>query len=549
MKRKIALFSIYILEIVFGVCYYVKDIWNAIIKAVPFMSNVGNLIGQIIRYFKGLINIQAFKDLPVMAQSIIVVLILTILFTIVFSLVFGIIATIQKKLRRNELSTKAQKVFTLSSEERAKFEWKLYIKKFPIRRLVSLIVPLSLFLLFLIIRFDKAFCEAEFSKIDGFFNIYGSIKPYLSSFVDGIEYMVSMYIAFNNRIYEYLGVNWVEWILLAISLVVICLLWWGLFSIFAKPFSHFVAKRKAQKAKNNYIEKMEIIEYKTWKKAQREMRVSNKAKEFYSQDEFNDTEDVDSNLIGQSTTNNDADNDNKKLKENSTQKEIDYLDDISTGVVDLGIVHEDNDEVKAPILSRETHFVGDEEIDIVLEKEPIIETIEEEEIYFDNQEYQDTFERYQPDNLVNIELDDKIKKYNIDLIDEEQVVLFDEEHPIINEYQDTNRGVLLNDDVKTENENTNSDNQKFRPIVKDSTRKNIKPINLSVDRKKVVEYIINNNKVKSNDNLINREVNVNGDYNDDAVDTKNSKVLKPIIKKEQNKKPIKPIAPMKVGRK
>ena len=72
---------------------------------------------------------------------------------------------------------------------------------------------------------------------------------------------------------------------------------------------------------------------------------------------------------------------------------------------------------------------------------------------------------------------------------------------------------------------------------------------MSVDRKKVVEYIINNNKVKSNDNLINREVNVNVDYNVDAVDTKNSKVLKPIIKKEQNKKPIKPIAPMKVGRK
>ena len=549
MKRKIALFSIYILEIVFGICYYVKDVWNAIIKAVPFMSNVGNLIGQIIRYFKGLINIQAFKDLPVMAQSIIVVLILTILFTIVFSLFFGIIAAIQKKIRRNELSTKAQKVFTLSSEERAKFEWKLYIKKFPIRRLVSLIVPLSFFLLFLIIRFDKAFCEAEFSKIDGFFNIYGSIKPYISSFADGIEYMVSMYIAFNNRIYEYLGVNWVEWIILAISLVVICLLWWGLFSIFAKPFSHFIAKRKAQRAKNNYVEKMEIIEYKTWKKAQREMRVSNKAKEFYSQDEFNDINDVDSNLIGQST-NNDADNENKKLKENSTQKEIDYLDDISTGVVDLGIVQEDNDEIKDPILTRETHFVGDEEIDIVLEKEPIIETIEEEEVYFDNQ-YQDTFERYQPDNLVNIELDDKIKKYNIDLINEEEIVRFDEEHPVINEYQDNNNVInsSLNENVDNENINNQNDNQKFRPIVKDGTRKNIKPINLSSDRKKVVEYIINNNKVKSNDNLINREAIEIVNVDNDVEVPKSSNVLRPVIKNNQNKKPIKPIAPMKVGRK
>ena len=103
----------------------------------------------------------------------------------------------------------------------------------------------------MIVRFDKAFCEYEFSKIDGFFNIYGSIKPYLSSFADGLEYGVSLYISFNNRLYEYLGVNWVEWFILAISLIVICLLWLGLFSIFAKPFSHFIAKRKAQKAKNN----------------------------------------------------------------------------------------------------------------------------------------------------------------------------------------------------------------------------------------------------------------------------------------------------------
>ena len=147
MKRKIALFSIYILEIVFGICYYVKDIWNAIINVAPFMTYVGDLIGQIIRYFKGLIDIKAFNELPVMVQSIIVVLLLTILFSVVFSLFFGLIALIQKKIRRNELSTKAQKVFTLSSEERAKFEWKLYIKKFPIRRIISINVLLTLFVL------------------------------------------------------------------------------------------------------------------------------------------------------------------------------------------------------------------------------------------------------------------------------------------------------------------------------------------------------------------------------------------------------------------
>lgn len=548
MKRRIALFLIYILEICFGICYYVKDIWNAIVGVLPFMENVGDFIGVIIRYFKSLIDIQAFKDLPVMVQSIVVVLILTILFTIVFLIVFGVVALIQKNIRRNKLSSEAHKTFTLSSEERAKFEWKLYVKKFPIRRLLSLIVPITLFLIFIIIRFDKTLCELENSKIDGFFNIYGTLKPYFASFIDAVEGAVSMYIAFNNRIFDTLGVAWVEWIILTVSLVLICLIWWGVFSIFAKPFSNFIAKRKAKKAKEQYIEKMEIIEYRAWKKAKKEMRISNKGKEFYSQDEFNDNNYIDSSLIGQSTNNNNVDNDNKKIKENSTLKQSDYLDDISTGVIDLGIVQEDNDEVKSPILTRETHFVGDEEIDIVLEKEPIIETIEEEDEYNNNQEYEESFERYQPENITNIELDDKIKKYNVDLIMEDEVIHFDENHPVINEYHDNNDVTVNNDNTLQNNlQNSIQDNQKFKPVVKDvNTKKIIKPIKINENRSRVVEYIIKNNKVLSDDSLINQNEDI---VSNEVLNQRNSNILKPNIKNNQKKKPIKPVAPMKVGRK
>lgn len=548
MKRRIALFLIYIFEICFGICYYVKDIWNAIVGVLPFMENVGDFIGVIIRYFKSLIDIQAFKDLPVMVQSIVVVLILTILFTIVFLIVFGVVALIQKKVRRNKLSSEAHKTFTLSSEERAKFEWKLYVKKFPIRRLLSLIVPITLFLIFIIIRFDKTLCELENSKIDGFFNIYGTLKPYFASFIDAVEGAVSMYIAFNNRIFDTLGVAWVEWIILTVSLVLICLIWWGVFSIFAKPFSNFIAKRKAKKAKEQYIEKMEIIEYRAWKKAKKEMRISNKGKEFYSQDEFNDNNYIDSSLIGQSTNNNNVDNDNKKIKENSTLKQSDYLDDISTGVIDLGIVQEDNDEVKSPILTRETHFVGDEEIDIVLEKEPIIETIEEEDEYNNNQEYEESFERYQPENITNIELDDKIKKYNVDLIMEDEVIHFDENHPVINEYHDNNDVTVNNDNTLQNNlQNSIQDNQKFKPVVKDvNTKKIIKPIKINENRSRVVEYIIKNNKVLSDDSLINQNEDI---VSNEVLNQRNSNILKPNIKNNQKKKPIKPVAPMKVGRK
>ena len=49
--------------------------------------------------------------------------------------------------------------------------------------------------------------------------------------------------------------------------------------------------------------------------------------------------------------------------------------------------------------------------------------------------------------------------------------------------------------------------------------------------------------------MINREATENINVDNNVEVTKSSNVLKPVIKNNQNKKPIKPIAPMKVGRK
>ena len=161
MKRTITLFIIYISQIVFAVCYYVKDIWNSITSVLPFMGFIADILGMIVRYFKGWFNFPLFNNLPVMVQTIIVVLLLNIVFTIIFLLVFGLIALIQANQIRDELNNKAQKKFVLSEEERSKFDWKLYEEKFPIRRLISLIVPIFFLYLFLIIRFDIEFCKIE----------------------------------------------------------------------------------------------------------------------------------------------------------------------------------------------------------------------------------------------------------------------------------------------------------------------------------------------------------------------------------------------------
>ena len=251
MKRTITLFIIYISQIIFAICYYIKDIWNSIVSALPFMEYIADFLGVIVRYFKGWFNFDFFNNLPVMVQTIVVVVLLNIVFTIVFLIIFGLIAFIQTNNIRNELNNKANIKFTLSEEERAKFDWKLFEEKVPVRRILSLIVPIGFLCLFLLVRYDVEFCKSEDMYNEGFFNVYGSIKQYFFGITDIIEDIVSRYISFTNRINEATGLIWLEWVIVSISFLIICLLWWGFFSLFAKPFGESVAKAKADKAKRD----------------------------------------------------------------------------------------------------------------------------------------------------------------------------------------------------------------------------------------------------------------------------------------------------------
>ena len=69
---------------------------------------------------------------------------------------------------------------------------------------------------------------------------------------------------------------------------------------------------------------------------------------------------------------------------------------------------------------------------------------------------------------------------------------------------------------------------------------------INENRSRVVEYIIKNNKVLSDDSLINQNEDI---VSNEVLNQRNSNILKPNIKNNQKKKPIKPVAPMKVGRK
>lgn len=570
MKRTLGLIFIYILEVLFGVFYYVKSIWKSIINALPFFNTIASWIRFLFKIFKGWLNFEFFNGLPNIVKNVIIALLLNLIFTILYLIIFGIIAKVQKNIKKKRIASESNRIFTLSEEEKAKFEWKLFERKFPGRRIASLIIPLSFVFACIVIRFDISICNKYDAHNKGFVSWFSQIQPYLTSFGLWIEDVTCRYIVLNNRIVNSIGVVWFEWVEIAIGTIVLVFIWYGIFSIFAKPFGRHKAKQRAKKAREKYIYKMELLEYKAWKKAQNENKVSQKNKELFENEE---------SLIVDSKSNikpiAEINVNNKLITNNVSIFQKDYIDDISTGVTDLGLIEEDNSELKEPLIKKETHFVGDEDVDIVLEEEPIVETIEEEEEYYSDttEEQDETFDRFQIESISSLNLDDKIKKYNIDVIEEGGATehYLEEEVPVIQEYEDM---VILSEniiDVNQNNNNIKESNKKEVEVKIDVKEDNVdssddasikkidikkinqslikrptKPIEISVDRQKINEYIVETSK---NQALIFASQEVYQKNDTPRINIDNTNGIKILHQKNVIKKSIKPVDPIQTKRK
>lgn len=543
MKRKIGLIIILSIEIVIGVLYNINSVWSSMTSAVPFLSLIETWISNFVDFIKGLLNIPYFKDFEEPVKDWIVWITLNLLFVLLYSLIFGIIALIQRNIRRKKYKqAHNNQGYLLTDEEKAKFEWKLYVTKFPTRRLISLIIPTFFAFVFVVIRYDENLCAAYDLANKGSFTLFTNIKPYIGDLGVWLETTVSKYIVFNNQIYNQIKVTWVEYIELGLVYVLVCLLWWGLFSIFIKPVRTGIAKAKARRAKNRFIVKMEALEYKALKKAEKELRVSKKNKDLYSSENF--INDVGEDVKAIATPIEEDKKEKDSAKKEPVSVEQDYIDDISTGVTDLGLIEEDNSELQEPISVREQHFVGDEEVDIVLEEEPIIETIEEEEAYYnDVDEKEETFERYQPETIDSFNIEDKIKKYNIDVIEENQEVEYyqEDDAPVIQEFEEKETSEVkelktIQEEVPNEEKEPlkfikdKKDKKIIKPVLplnndesKKDNKKIIKPIELNKDRQKIIDYIISTSNSQKE--------------NKDVEENKKIKPLHPI----KPKKEIKPI--------
>lgn len=434
----------------------------AIRTALSFLEGIYVVLDSM---FNGLGNLTAsiFGNAPVYLRNTILFIIIMILFIIIWKIIFAIIHLIRKNVRKNKIKKAlGENAIELTEEEMNQYDYKLYENKFrfPTIRFIIMLVEILLFAVFLIIRFDVIYIvpggivnegdlllfydvsngnapfivdDATQSFTSRFYIFHNAINGLRVEFMYFFATLVGHYIQFANGLLHGLGAQGeiiVEIIIIVFILLVLILITFLLGLPFSKSIRKHRAKKYAKKKKEKYIKQLEDKEYKTWKQGLKKGDVSKKNEDLYVEEPI---ENIDITPIVVETKTEET-----EVKTNQTAEQ-NYIDDISTGVTDLGLVEEDDNELQTPLTTRETRFVGDEESDIILEEEPIIETIEEEEAYYNeaSEETEESFEKYQPETVKDLELEDKVKKYNIDVIDEaEEVEPYKEETPAIEEFED-----------------------------------------------------------------------------------------------------------------
>ena len=188
-----------------------------------------------------------------------------------------------------------------------------------------------------------------------------------------------------------------------------------------------------------------------------------------------------------------------------TDKQADYIDDISTGVVDLGVVGT-GDEESEPIERKIPVFVGEEEVDITLDREPLVE-IEEEDVYEDIEEDEmPFFEKYSPELTDYSYIDESLLKNQVEVVDDNQ----DEKEEIfakVQNYEDKVKQVEIEHIEEIVEENIVSEEtpkeevsieetpkeEVVKIIYKEEKKKKIKPIDI---KKRTKEERFKNAKQK-----------------------------------------------------
>lgn len=327
-------------------------------------------------------------------------LIVNIVFVAVYFIIFSTIGAISKSRKRKKIYRVVKIPYELNEAEEERFSIKNYKKKFPIRRVVSLIIPTTFLSLFILMRYDSQFSlKANFLEV-GMFDIYSKfIDPIIQKIInnDATINNLILKVFTNERSVGYADIinklpasfAWVEYIVLVLLCALVLLLWYGFFSLINLLFKKKRFARKMKKARENYILKKDYSEYKYRMKHAKEY--SSKSEKFMS---LVESESEEEQVIANSKN-------SKKLKRENAVPQ-DYYDDLGNGVRDLGVGEIEKEELDKAKIEREVRYISDKDFDITLEAEPVIEVVEDDEIdpiHQQSKEDELFYEKYQQDDI------------------------------------------------------------------------------------------------------------------------------------------------------
>ena len=406
---------------------------NYVVAAGAFAHQKLHVLAELIKV-KYLVNLLVGYNIN-MVEVLITLVLVNLAWIIVFYIIFGTIGAIIKSAGRKK-RRKVIPEYKLTPTEEKKFSYVNYKKKTGRWVKWTLIIPLVLIATFIFARFDVRNIRAWKPLINnewGFEIYYHGILPVCNMILEPFNIDKYIKILFTNSagwgyydlINKYLvNLAWLEYVILTVASLVILFVWWAFFKLISLIFRKGAAKRLAKKAKRKYIDKMEKQEYRLRKKYKDDAIA--KGDEFLRIIEEELSEDA---------------LEIAKIKEEKSsrhQKKIDarkkaYLEEIGYGVVDLGVSDEKAKEVKEPIVEREIRYISDADIDIILEEEPVIEIVEEddmEEVELANKEDDLFFEKYQEDD-VDLELVEEHKPEPQDVMDYVKEKAEEKETPIV----------------------------------------------------------------------------------------------------------------------
>ena len=142
MKRTIGIVIIYLIQILLLVLFLVPDFRSYVNENISFLNHFWDGYKAIIEWFGGLIHIDVLTSSNHRISNMLSVITLNIVFAVLYNLIVLIFVKVSKSRRKKKLLNNNLKLYELSEEEKAKFNYKLYEKKFSLKGAISYVVPI-----------------------------------------------------------------------------------------------------------------------------------------------------------------------------------------------------------------------------------------------------------------------------------------------------------------------------------------------------------------------------------------------------------------------